>query len=75
LTTTTWLKGLLAAVITGTSNAFLAAMVSPETFNTTPAGLKKLGWMLLLSGAVGAATYLKQSPVPPSDAPAKLTGP
>lgn len=61
-----WLKGLIAAVITGVSNAFLAAVVSPETFNTSPEGLKKLGTMLLLSGAIGAATYLKQSPIPPS---------
>ncbi len=62
----TWLKGLAAAVITGVSNAFLAAVVSPETFNTSTEGLKKLGIMLLLSGAIGAATYLKQSPIPPS---------
>ncbi len=62
----TWLKGLVAAVITGVSNAFLAAVVSPETFNTSLEGLKKLGIMLLLSGAIGAATYLKQSPIPPS---------
>ena len=63
----TWLKGLLAAVITGVSNAFLAAVVSPETFNTSAEGLKKLGIMLLLSGAIGAATYLKQSPIPPTN--------
>ena len=62
-----WLKGLVAAIITGVSNAFLASVVSPETFNMTTEGLKKLGWMLLLSGALGAATYLKQSPIPPSE--------
>lgn len=62
----TWLKGLVAAIITGVSNAFLAAVVSPETFNTSTEGLKKLGIMLLLSGAIGAATYLKQSPIPPN---------
>jgi len=62
----TWLKGLVAAIITGVANAFLASMVSPETFNATPEGLKKLGTMLVLSGALGAATYLKQSPIPPS---------
>jgi len=63
----TWAKGLLAAVITGVANAFLAAVVSPETFNTTPEGMKKLGIMLLLSGGIGAATYLKQSPIPPPE--------
>ena len=60
----TWLKGLAAAVITGVSNAFLASVVSPETFNFSPEGLKKLAMMLALSGAIGAATYLKQSPIP-----------
>lgn len=59
-----WIRGLAAAVITGVSNAFLASVVSPETFNTTPEGLKKLGIMLALSGAIGMATYLKQSPIP-----------
>lgn len=62
-----WAKGLLAAVITGVANAFLASVVSPETFNSSPEGLKKLGIMLALSGALGAATYLKQSPLPPAD--------
>lgn len=60
-----WLRGLVAAIITGVSNAFLASVVSPETFNTSPEGLKKLGIMLALSGALGMATYLKQSPIPP----------
>jgi len=60
-----WLRGLVAAVITGASNGFLAAVVSPETFNTSPDGLKKLGIFIVLSGALGMATYLKQSPVPP----------
>jgi hypothetical protein len=70
----TWIKGLIAAVITGVANAFLAAVVSPETFNTSPEGLKKLGLMLLLSGGIGAATYLKQSPIPPSVPPAPPAG-
>jgi len=60
-----WLRGLVAAVVTGAANGFLAAVVSPETFNTTPEGLKKLGIFVVLSGALGMATYLKQSPVPP----------
>lgn len=65
MTWQTWIRGLVAAVITGVANAFLASVVSPETFNTTPEGLKKLGIMLALSGALGMATYLKQSPIPP----------
>ena len=65
MTWQTWIRGLVAAVITGVANAFLASVVSPETFNTSPEGLKKLGIMLALSGALGMATYLKQSPIPP----------
>ena len=60
-----WLRGLVAAVVTGAANGFLAAVVSPETFNMSPEGLKKLGIFVTLSGALGMATYLKQSPVPP----------
>jgi hypothetical protein len=62
-----WLRGLVAAVITGVSNAFLASVISPDTFNTSLEGLRKLGIMLLLSGALGMATYLKQSPLPTAE--------
>jgi hypothetical protein len=68
-----WAKGLLAALVTGFANGFLASVVSPETFNTTPEGLIKLAWFVGLSGALGAATYLKQSPIP-TDAPATKSG-
>ena len=62
-----WIRGLVAAIITGISNAFLASVISPDTFNTSPDGLTKLGTMLLLSGALGMATYLKQSPLPTAE--------
>lgn len=62
-----WLRGLLAAVISGVSNAFLASVVSPETFNASPDGLRKLGTILALSGALGMAMYLKQSPLPTAE--------
>jgi hypothetical protein len=64
MTTRVWFKGLVAAFIVGVSNGFLASVVSPETFNTTPEGLKKFAWFIGLSGGLGMFTYLKQSPVP-----------
>lgn len=62
-----WLRGLVAAIISGVSNAFLASVVSPETFNASPDGLRKLGTILALSGALGMAMYLKQSPLPTAE--------
>ena len=66
-----WLHGLLAAFINGGSSAvvaaFTATMISPETFNAG-AGLtnvlKMAGGVFVASGAMGAASYLKQSPLP-----------
>ena len=58
----TWLHGLLGAMVTGASTAFLALGTSPEI-------IEQLGWMTLAkvslgAAAVGVASYLKQSPLP-----------
>lgn len=58
-----WAKGLAAAFITGAANAVVLLVADPATFNLTD-GLGKVGLVALVSGIVGAAAYLKQSPLP-----------
>lgn len=59
-----WLKGLIAAVVSAAANATLLVIVSPAAFNFSHGGLRNLGAVTLASAIVGAALYLKQSPVP-----------
>lgn len=59
-----WGKGLLAAVISAVANSLLLIIASPATFNFSNGGLRNLGTVSLASAIVGAALYLKQSPVP-----------
>lgn len=61
----TWLHGLFAAIVGGSSNAVTLIIVDPLKFNMTHDGWKNLGTAVLVSGIVSAALYLKQSPVPP----------
>jgi hypothetical protein len=69
-----WLKGLLAAAIAGAANGvitgFAAVGIDPAHFNLQ-AGLKAtLGIAsvsALMSGIIGVAAYLKQSPLPAND--------
>lgn len=63
-----WLHGLAAAFIGGAANAISNIAVAPETFNFE-AGLKKLLMSALVSGVLGAALYLKKSPVPEDSNP------
>ena len=75
-----WLKGLLAAVIAGAANGvitgFAAVGIDPVHFNLRAgAGLGSTmaiaGISALMSALIGAAAYLKQSPLPmPQDAAA-----
>lgn len=58
-----WLHGLFSAFITGGAGALGAAIIKPEDFNLS-AGFSNLWKMALWSGIIGAATYLKQSPLP-----------
>lgn len=63
----TWLKGLISAA-SGGAGATLGVMVAdPDNFNCTPAGLKKIGIVALISAAVSVLNYLKQSPLPGKD--------
>lgn len=60
-----WLKGLLAAVISGAANTVAVIIVDPDHFSPTAVGgFKKLGAVALGGAIVGAVMYLKQSPVP-----------
>jgi hypothetical protein len=61
----TWIKGLVAAIVSSAANTITVMIVAPETFNLTSAGgFRKIGSVALVSAIVGAAAYLKQSPVP-----------
>ena len=68
-----WLKGLLAAAIAGAANGvitgFAAVGIDPVHFNLQ-SGLRPTlaiaGASALMSSVIGAAAYLKQSPLPRS---------
>lgn len=62
MTTQTWLKGLLAAFISSAASALTVAVVDPQHFNLS--AWKPLATVVVVSGVVGAAAYLKQSPIP-----------
>jgi hypothetical protein len=58
-----WVKGLIGAAIGGAANSVSAMIIDPTAFNL--GDLRKLAAFALVSGAISAALYLKQSPVPP----------
>lgn len=64
-----WLKSAIAALVSGSANAFLgvagisgAQAVGMQIQQFTP---KQFGVAVLSGGLVGLFAYLKQSPVPP----------
>jgi len=67
-----WAKGLAAAAIAGAANGvitgFAAVGIDPGHFNLQ-AGFKSTlaiaGVSAIMSALIGAAAYLKQSPLPP----------
>jgi hypothetical protein len=71
-----WAKGLLAAGIAGAANGvitgFAAVGIDPQHFNLQ-AGLKPTlaiaGASAMMSGIIGVAAYLKQSPLPQTNEP------
>lgn len=65
-----WLHGILAAAIGAGATGFSTVIVSPQTFNFTHAGLINLAQVCGLSALLAVAAVLKQSPLPPADAPA-----
>ena len=66
-----WLKGLLAAGIAGAANGIITGIaavgIDPTKFNLQ-AGLRSTlaiaGVSAIMSGIIGTAAYLKQSPLP-----------
>jgi len=71
-----WAKGLLAAGIAGAANGvitgFAAVGIDPQHFNLQ-AGIKPTltiaGVSAMMSGIIGVAAYLKQSPLPQTSEP------
>ena len=59
-----WAKGLLAAMINGAASAVALVIVDPQTYNLQE-GWQRLLTVMAVSAILGAASYLKQSPIPP----------
>lgn len=59
-----WLKGLIGAIINGAASSITVVIIDPQQFNLFDGGALKLGAVALVSAIFGAASYLKQSPVP-----------
>jgi hypothetical protein len=71
-----WLRGMLAAVISGAANGaitgFAAIGIDPTHFNLAAGFVHTLslaGVSAVMSGIIGVAAYLKQSPLPGDSAP------
>lgn len=60
----TWLQSLIAALIGGAVVALSGILVSPDTIDFTPAGLKKMGLLAAGGALIGVVGFLKQSPIP-----------
>lgn len=58
-----WLRGLVAAIINGAATAITTAIVAPDQFNLTT-GKGNLISVMVVAAIFGAASYLKQSPLP-----------
>lgn len=59
-----WAKGLLAAVVHAAATSVSALIVTPDSFDHSAAGWTHLAIIALVSAVLGAAGYLKQSPIP-----------
>ena len=58
-----WLKGLISATVSGAAASIGTMVAAPTDFNLG-AGLRRLLTVAVVSGIIGAANYLKQSPIP-----------
>ena len=64
-TLTQWLNGVIGGAIGAAANSITLIIVDPAKFSPSAAGgWKALGISVLVSGAVGAALYLKNHPTP-----------
>lgn len=59
-----WLKGLLAAAVSGAASAAGSMVLDPDHFNA--ANPKHLGLIAAIGAVMGVGGYLKQSPLPPT---------
>ena len=59
-----WGKGLVSAVIGAIANAITVVIVDPHTFNLFDGGAEKLLTVMVVSGLVNGAAYLKTHPLP-----------
>jgi hypothetical protein len=66
----TWLHGLLGAFVQSGATAVSVMVIDPQNFNLNE-GLANIGKLVLVSGIIGAALYLKSSPVPPIESETK----
>lgn len=65
-----WLNGVIGAFISSASNCVTLLIVAPDKFSPdVVGGWKRLGVSIVISGAVGAALYLKTHPTPLDAAP------
>lgn len=62
----TWLHGLAATFVNGVASGIILIVVDPKAFNVQ-AQWKQLLSASLLLGVLGAANYLKASPLPKVD--------
>jgi hypothetical protein len=69
-----WLQGLIAALIAGAVAALGGILVSPETIDFSPTGLKKMGLLAAGGALIGVVGFLRQSPIPKKE-DGKLPGP
>lgn len=58
-----WLHGLAAAAISSAANGVAVVIAAPESFNLHE-GRDRLIAVCVVFAIVGAASYLKQSPLP-----------
>ena len=59
-----WIKGLIAALISGMVTALAGVLIDPQSVDFSAAGLKKMGLLALAGAMIGVVGYLKQSPMP-----------
>lgn len=59
----TWVSGLVAAAVTGVSNAVMLVLVDNDSFNFQD-GIGNLLTVCGVQTLIAVAAYLKQSPIP-----------
>lgn len=60
----TWIYSLVSAAIGAAASGVTAALVAPESFNFSHAGMEKLASLCGVNALIAVATFLKQSPLP-----------